>query len=229
MPFRCTHALLHARDASNASLIMPPLCGLQTDEAKAAFEAGGGGRRAEAQRLLAAAKAMAAGKGSKDSKDSKISKAAGGSTAPSNSGAAVAPGAGDSGSGDWRLRAPDRGGNMPAFKPGAVTWDTEDYTTAEGQANKRKAEKLAEMAAGGPSKAPGKLVAGLSAGKMSPKERYEAEGHVKWVQFVLHVTACTVWAASKPYACTFAAWSPSQPQPLQWHFHFDSQVPSCVC
>ncbi len=46
--------------------------------------------------------------------------------APGGSG----PGAAADGGGDWRLRAPERDPSaMPRFRPGAATWDSEDYTT----------------------------------------------------------------------------------------------------
>jgi hypothetical protein len=58
--------------------------------------------------------------------------------APAAAAAAHAPApASTSEAGDWRLRAPDPATEGPRFKPGATTWDTEDYTTAEGKANKR--------------------------------------------------------------------------------------------
>jgi hypothetical protein len=106
--------------------------GMQTSEAKAAFEGGGGGKRAEAQRLLAAAKAAASGKsGAAGKKESGQAAAAGqevkaGQGAGTGAAAAAASASGkDNEGGDWRLRAPERSGTGPHFKPGALTWDTE--------------------------------------------------------------------------------------------------------
>mmetsp|Transcript_5593 Transcript_5593/g.12389 ORF Transcript_5593/g.12389 Transcript_5593/m.12389 type:complete len:652 (+) Transcript_5593:259-2214(+) len=150
---------------------------LQTQEAKDAFEKGGGGRRAEAARLLAAAKA-AAGKGGAGT-----SKAAGDTTASaSGQAAAVAPGASSSAvamaaGGDWRLRAPQRSNDMPAFKPGALTWDTDDHLKA-GAGPKGKKGAAATAAA---ASAPGAAGPGPGSSKLTPQQRYEAAGHVKWI------------------------------------------------
>ena len=111
---------------------------LQTRESKDAFDAGGGGKRAEAVRALVEAKAKAvangaAGKGGGGGGLDAQRGAGGGA----GSGAGQAGGAGSSGGGgagsssagggDWRLCGPDRSGNVPSFKPGTSTWDTEDY------------------------------------------------------------------------------------------------------
>lgn len=104
-------------------------------------------------------------------------------------GAAAGPGPSSSsgasaGGGDWRLRGPDRSGeDRPKFKPGAVTWDTEDYTTEKGKALAKHAEKMAAVAAGDKgTEAKAKARGGEGPGKgvrMDPKQIYEAAGHVK--------------------------------------------------
>eukprot|EP00198_Chlamydomonas_reinhardtii_P009039 XP_001698376.1 peptidyl-prolyl cis-trans isomerase, cyclophilin-type [Chlamydomonas reinhardtii] len=96
---------------------------LNTSEAKNAFATGGGGKRVEAARLLAEAKAKAGGAGAGGAGAGAGSTTAAqerqtGSGAPSTSGPAPAAAAG-AGGGDWRLRAPERNTEMPAFKPGA--------------------------------------------------------------------------------------------------------------
>jgi len=41
---------------------------------------------------------------------------------------------GSAGGGDWRLRAPERSTEGPAFKPGAHTWDTDNMMAETGGA-----------------------------------------------------------------------------------------------
>lgn len=105
-----------------------------------AFNKGGGGRRVEAARLLAAAKAAAAGKEAKKASGAATTGAADAAAADTSASAAPAPApsavgpapASTSGGGDWRLRAPERSTAGPSFKPGALTWDTEDQVRIDG-------------------------------------------------------------------------------------------------
>lgn len=94
-----------------------------------AFASGGGGKRAEAFRLLAAAKSAAAGKAEKAAASS------GTPGEPSTTGARAGGAAGGGGGGgDWRLKAPERSTEGPAFKPGAHTWDTDNLMGETGGA-----------------------------------------------------------------------------------------------
>lgn len=170
---------------------------LQTAEAKAAFERGGGGKRAEAQRMLLDAKAAAV----KVSDGVKAAAAAatagsGGVAAAAAAAAAAADAAAAAtaaGGGDWRLRAPARKELNPAFKAGAATWDTDDYRdpvalAGGGKSGKKKVAAAEAVAA---SKAAAKV------GKLTPKERYEAEGHVRYAES-FHTTG----AASRSFTST---------------------------
>jgi peptidyl-prolyl cis-trans isomerase-like protein 2 len=182
---------------------------LGTQEAAEAMARGGGGKRAEAKRLLAEAKlkggggAAAAAAGSKPTSGS----AAGGS------GSAVAPAPAGGGGGDWRLRGPAANRDMPAFKPGAVTWDTEDHTAEAVAAAAAKAAATRKKKGGGGGGAPGAKAAaaaqgpasggdggGRNAGKPCPKEWYEAAGRVKYI-----ASNQTTGAMSRAFTSTVAA------------------------
>ncbi len=186
-------------------------CLLQLQEAKEAFDSGGGGKRAQMARILAEAKLKAAG--------GPAAAAAGGATGTEagaaggqahdrqGSGAAAAAAAGPAaaaaaaGGGDWRLRAPDRSQDMPKFKPGAVTWDTDDYVkpaAAGGGAGGKKSSAAGakpQAAAAPPSSSD------ANGGKPSPAEWYERAGHVKYID-----SATTTGAASRSFTST--AWAP---------------------
>ncbi|KAG2449452.1 hypothetical protein HYH02_005599 [Chlamydomonas schloesseri] len=184
---------------------------LNTTEAKDAFATGGGGKRVEAARLLAEAKAKAsggaaggagagagAGAGTKTAAEERQT----GSGAPSTSGAAAAAGGGG---GDWRLRAPERTQDMPAFKPGAVTWDTDDKTAAAAAPQQGKGKGKGGGAGGAAAAAKPVTVDGGSAangGKPSPAAWYESKGHVKYVE-----SAQSTGATSRSFTST--AWAPS--------------------
>jgi hypothetical protein len=106
--------------------------------------AGGGGKRAEAKRLLAEAavrrgSAAAAAKGSSKQQQQQSA----GSRPPAAAAAAAA-----AGEKDWRLTGPGKQ-KLPEFKPGAVTWDTDDYSTAAGVKQLQKQAAQKEAAAGG--------------------------------------------------------------------------------
>ncbi|KAL6755661.1 hypothetical protein V8C86DRAFT_2672816 [Haematococcus lacustris] len=173
---------------------------LQTSESKAAFEAGGGGKRAEAQRLLATAHAVAANKaaGGSKAKDATQQAASGTGTDP-------APTAGD-----WRLRAPEReAGPIARFRPGAATWDTENYMNEEGKAVLRQEEarqKMVEEAGIRGPAAAAALSAAAAAAKAggpkqpTPKERYEAAGHVKYKE-----SFTSTGDMSRSFTSTYAA------------------------
>ncbi|GFR52819.1 hypothetical protein Agub_g15442, partial [Astrephomene gubernaculifera] len=201
------------------------LAALNSQEAKHAFASGGGGKRAEAARLLAEAKLKAAG-GAGGGAGSQAGGAGAGAgaaaaerqgAAPSSSGQAGAgagTGAdgGGGGGGDWRLRAPDRSQELPTFKPGAVTWDTDDHiapsaaTAAGGANNPNKTNKGKQQQQGGaagkqqPAAAPASSDA--NGGKPSPSQWYEAAGHVKYIE-----SASTTGAASRSFTST--AWQPT--------------------
>jgi peptidyl-prolyl cis-trans isomerase-like protein 2 len=103
----------------------------------------------------------------------------------------AAAAAGESGEGDWRLRGPGRQSGLPAFKPGAVTWDTEDHTLEEGKKKKK----------GGKSGTTGAAAAGQGSSngtKQSPKEWYEAR-HAKYITSHL-----TTGAMSRGFTSTVA-------------------------
>lgn len=183
---------------------------LNTSEAKNAFATGGGGKRVEAARLLAEAKAKAGGAGAGGAGAGAGSTTAAqerqtGSGAPSTSGPAPAAAAG-AGGGDWRLRAPERNTEMPAFKPGAVTWDTDDKITPAAAPTGGKGKgKGGGGGAGAAAKPPAGSVEGGSAangGKPSPSAWYEAQGHVKYVE-----SAQSTGATSRSFTST--AWAPS--------------------
>ncbi|KAG2482009.1 hypothetical protein HYH03_019033 [Edaphochlamys debaryana] len=186
---------------------------LQSDDAKAAFASGGGGKRAEAARLLAEAK-LKAGGAAGGSAAAAAAERQGGSGPASTSAAASGPsgppgaagggGGGGGGGGDWRLRAPERNDEAPSFKPGAMTWDTEDRTAAAGAAGAGAAGGKGKGKQGGkPAGAtPPPSTDEANGGKPSPAEWYEAQGHVKYIE-----SATTTGAASRSFTST--AWAPT--------------------
>jgi peptidyl-prolyl cis-trans isomerase-like protein 2 len=132
--------------------------------------AGGGGKRAEAKRLLAeaavrrgSAAAAAANGGSKQQQQQ-----------PAGAGSKTGTAAAAAGEKDWRLTAPAKQ-KLPDFKPGAVTWDTDDYSTAAGakQLQKQQAQKAA--AAGGAAGA------AAIAARPNPKAWYD-DHHAQYKQ-----------------------------------------------
>jgi peptidyl-prolyl cis-trans isomerase-like protein 2 len=135
--------------------------------------AGGGGKRAEAKRLLAeaavrrgsAAATAAAAKGS--SKQQQQQQSAGAGSRPSAAAAAA-------GEKDWRLTGPGKQ-KLPEFKPGAVTWDTDDYNTAAGAKQLQKQAAQKEAAAGGAAGA------AAIAARPNPKAWYD-EHHAQYKQ-----------------------------------------------
>ncbi|GAX84854.1 hypothetical protein CEUSTIGMA_g12275.t1 [Chlamydomonas eustigma] len=167
------------------------LSALKTQEAKDAFASGGGGKRAEAMNLLAAVKAAAAAKADRATN--------GAANKKEEVNSAVTTSA-STGPGDWRMRAPERSTEGPAFKPGAHTWDTEDQVAvaklAAAAAQKPKSKYSAskaqngqtggkEVATVGGAMVGGGGTAGTSAGggtAMNPQKWYEAQGHVRWVE-----------------------------------------------
>ncbi|GLC33403.1 hypothetical protein PLESTB_000071800 [Pleodorina starrii] len=183
---------------------------LNTQDAKSAFASGGGGKRAEAARLLAEAKLKAAGGataasaaagGQGQAHDRQQGAAStSGQTAPAAGTGAAAAAAVAGGGGDWRLRAPDRSQDMPAFKPGAVTWDTDDYIKPAGGAKGKGGGGAATGAAAAAAAAGSSSDA--NGGKPSPAQWYEAAGHVKYVE-----SAATTGAASRSFTST--AWQPT--------------------
>lgn len=102
-----------------------------------------------------------------------------------NSGAAV--------EGDWRLKGPERDNTaLPAFKPGTMTWDTEDYMADAKEAHKKKgasgqgAGKAGDGGGqnGGDGDADRRAGGGgaSTSGRMNPMATYEAAGHVKYIE-----------------------------------------------
>ncbi|GIL92325.1 hypothetical protein Vretimale_19576 [Volvox reticuliferus] len=189
---------------------------LNTQDAKAAFASGGGGKRAEAARLLAEAKLKAAGGGGgaataagAPAGQAHDRQAMTTSTSGQAGSAATGPASAnaDTGGGDWRLRAPERSQDMPSFKPGAVTWDTDDYVKPVAAAGGGKGGSGTGKAngAGGAAATAAAAAAGSSdanGGKASPAAWYEAAGHVKYVE-----SASTTGAASRSFTST--AWQPA--------------------
>ena len=163
---------------------------LGTAEAREAAARGGGGKRAEAARMLAEARVRqrAGGKAGTGGAAAAAAGAGGGGGAASQAAAAGAAAGGD-GEGDWRLRGPGRQSGLPAFKPGAVTWDTEDHTVEERKAKKKGGKGAAAAAAGGSSS---------NGSKQSPKEWYEAR-HAKYITSHL-----TTGAMSRGFTSTVA-------------------------
>lgn len=117
---------------------------LQTSEAAQAMAAGGGGKRMEAQRALAEAKAMKSS--ASDSKAAAKKDGAAASTTATEPSTATA-----SAAGDWRLRAPGPESRpQVSSKPGALTWDTDDYMDPKVQKTQRQLAKLQPDSAAGP-------------------------------------------------------------------------------
>lgn len=173
---------------------------LGTSEANDAFSRGGGGKRAEAARLLAEAKLRtASGAGASTSgRGAADGSAAGAAGVAGKASDGQAAGA-DGDVGDWRLRAPESNRDMPKFKPGAVTWDTEDYSTEESKKQKHKQQqKQQQSAKAGQAGVPGASDAG---GRPTPQQWYEAR-HVKFVES--HLTTGTM---SRGFTSTVAVGS----------------------
>lgn len=141
------------------------LSALGTAEAAQAFKAGGGGKRAEAARILAEAK-LAAQKKKQEAaaQGSKGDKQAAGAPAGAAAGAAAAAGP----AGDWRLRAPDKKHEY-TMKPGAATWDTDDHISGAGADKKRKA-----------GAAPDADAQPSTSGRPSPQQWWEQHYKVKY-------------------------------------------------
>jgi peptidyl-prolyl cis-trans isomerase-like protein 2 len=143
------------------------LSALGTAEAAQAFKAGGGGKRAEAARILAEAKLAAQKKkeeAAAQAQGSKGDKQAAGAAA----GAAAAGPAAAGPAGDWRLRAPDKKHEY-TIKPGAATWDTDDHITGAGADKKRKA-----------GAAPDADAQPSTSGRPSPQQWWEQHYRVKY-------------------------------------------------
>eukprot|EP00879_Flechtneria_rotunda_P018101 GHRR01018979.1.p1 GENE.GHRR01018979.1~~GHRR01018979.1.p1 ORF type:complete len:477 (+),score=141.25 GHRR01018979.1:219-1649(+) len=175
---------------------------LGTQEAQEAFRAGGGGKRAEAKRLLAEAavrraSGAAASTSGRDATGSNISSSGGGKVAAaagangtqarSGSSSAVATEMGK----DWRLTAPAKK-QLPDFKPGAVTWDTDDYTTVAGAKQLKKQQAQQATATGGAA------AAAALAARPNPKQWYD-QHHAKYEQSV-HTTGATARAFTSTVA-----------------------------
>jgi peptidyl-prolyl cis-trans isomerase-like protein 2 len=133
--------------------------------------AGGGGKRAEAKRLLAEAavrrgSAAAAAKGGSKQQHQQQQ--------PANAGSKPAAAPAAAGEKDWRLTAPAKQ-KLPDFKPGAVTWDTDDYSTAAG------AKQLQKQAAQKAAAAGGAAGAAAIAARPNPKAWYD-EHHAQYKQ-----------------------------------------------
>eukprot|EP00798_Chlamydomonas_sp_ICE-L_P013543 gene13543-19414_t len=172
----------------NASEDMKRALGaLGTKESEAEFQKGGGGKRAQMMVMLTEAKA--------------------GQVAPSAKGGQAADASknvNDTGEGDWRMKAPIRDEivPMPRFKPGASTWDTDDpAAVAAASAAAAKAQNRKKSTWGGPGgKEPGSAAGAAKSSAprgMTPQERYEAEGHVKYEE-----GASTTGAASRSFTST---------------------------
>lgn len=152
---------------------------LGTSSAKAAFDSGGGGKAVEARRILAAAKSEEANKSDKEAKTG----GPGEGSRPEN----------------WILQAPKRE-RVVKFKPGANTWDTDDYINPEEESNKRKRSRrsLQETIANPTSFDP-------NGNKPNPKEAYEP--NVKYESSVETTGACGAIAIpakqSVPFVSTF--------------------------
>lgn len=122
---------------------------LGTSSAKAAFESGGGGKAVEARRILAAAQSQDAT--NKEENTKLEARALDKRNRPEN----------------WILQAPKRD-RVVKFKPGANTWDTDDYINPEEESNKRKRSRksLQETIANPTSFDP-------NGNKPNPKQGYE--------------------------------------------------------
>ena len=90
------------------------------------------------------------------------------------------------------MQPPERQQLMP-MKPGASTWDTDDYTQPESMSKKRKRLPATQ---GGDAKEPAK------AKKSTPKELYEK--HVKYVE--AHETTGGCCCAMTAAECCLSEW-----------------------
>ncbi|GMH41521.1 hypothetical protein BSKO_09431 [Bryopsis sp. KO-2023] len=125
---------------------------LGTPASKSAFDSGGGGKAAEAIRSLAAEKSKKEVAAQRKSEGKKPDE--------------------QQGKGDWRLRAPKRE-RVPTFKPGANTWDTDDYANPEDESKKKRKKNRQETETSTEPKA-----FDANGAKANPKEAYEK--HVKY-------------------------------------------------
>uniref|UniRef100_A0A383V4T2 Peptidylprolyl isomerase n=2 Tax=Tetradesmus obliquus TaxID=3088 RepID=A0A383V4T2_TETOB len=178
---------------------------LGTQEAADAFAAGGGGKRAEAKRLLAEAAvrrgaAAAAAKGG--SKQQQQQQPAGAGSKPSAAAAGSGAAAAAAGEKDWRLTGPGKQ-NLPGFKPGAVTWDTDDYSTAAGVKQLQKAAAQKAAAAGGAAGA------AAIAARLNPKAWYD-EHHAQYKQ-----SAFTTGGTARAFTSTIAVAQTKSERQLQ--------------
>jgi peptidyl-prolyl cis-trans isomerase-like protein 2 len=147
------------------------LSALGSEEAAAAFKAGGGGRRAEATRALAEAKVAA------QKQREQGAAAGGGGGAGAKAGPAAQAQAQAQPGGDWRLRAPEKR-HEHSFKPGAVTWDTDDYIAA-GPEKKRKGGAGGQEAEAPGGKGAAAAAATAGGGKPSPQQWWEEHYKVR--------------------------------------------------
>jgi len=92
---------------------------------------------------------------------------------------------------DWRLQAPARK-ELPDFKPGAVTWDTDDYTSAAAAKQLKKQQQQKDAVAGGAAGA------AAIAARPNPKAWYD-QHHAKYEQSV-HTTGATARAFTSTVA-----------------------------
>lgn len=164
---------------------------LATTAAAVRCFAGGGGKRAEAKRLLAeaAVKRGTAAGGKGKAAAAATAAAAGNSAKPAARSSTAAAAA--NGEKDWRLVAPARQ-KLPEFKPGAVTWDTDDYSTAAA-AQQLKQQQAAKAAAAG-----GAAGAAAIAARFNPKQWYD-EHHAKYKE-----SAFTTGATARAFTSTIA-------------------------
>jgi hypothetical protein len=95
--------------------------------------------------------------------------------------------------------------NLPGFKPGAVTWDTDDYSTAAGVKQLQKQAAQKEAAAGGAAGA------AAIAARPNPKAWYD-QHHAQYKQSffttggVWGLLACVVlWMLACMFVCRFHA------------------------
>lgn len=162
--------------------------------------AGGGGKRAEAKRLLA----EAAVKHSKTAGNKAAVASSGSSGKPpvkASSTSAAAPAA-VNGEKDWRLTAPAKK-ELPDFKPGAVTWDTDDYTSAAAVKQLRQQQAAKEAAAGGAAGA------AAVAARPNPQQWYD-QHHAKYKE-----SAFTTGATARAFTSTIAVAQTKSQRQLQ--------------
>eukprot|EP00878_Enallax_costatus_P005031 GHUV01005291.1.p1 GENE.GHUV01005291.1~~GHUV01005291.1.p1 ORF type:complete len:453 (+),score=156.64 GHUV01005291.1:285-1643(+) len=171
---------------------------LGTAEAADAFRAGGGGKRAEAKRLLA----EAAVKRSTATGSKAAAAASGGSSGKPPSAKSSTPAAAVNGEKDWRLVAPARK-DLAEFKPGAVTWDTDDYTSAAA-AKQLRQQQAAKAAASG-----GAAGAAAVAARPNPKQWYD-QHHAKYKE-----SAFTTGATARAFTSTIAVAQTKSQRQLQ--------------